>query len=771
MHKISTAHSSNVDNGWMKFSLASGASTYNDVMILKENGNVGIGDSAPADKLSVNGTVKGVNLKASSVLNCSNGVITTATGQLACNSSAFLTSAGSITNATYASMVNGTYTGGGGLQPPSYIPSGKVRFNMMASVPGTSGYQDWLMMDTYTGSDVPYVTMIGVSKTAGNPVGYLAVGAKGGSTWTSTPIITGSNIGAQTVSTSTHAKNADEATALAANPANCAAGQYARGIAADGSAEDCTTAPSGADNLGDHIARQNIQLNEEKDMHWLSGDGQDEGLAVSSTGSVILSSLVGSGNRMVMTAANGTISAGGTPNTGSGTTNYITKWTGTNTLGNSLIVDNGTNVGIGTTSPSQKFQVVGKTVFGPSTAADASSLFSFNGIEPRLNYGATLNLNDTSPIAVGIGSRILMGSTYDASGATTGGVALGAYKESATSGTYGYALTLSTRANGANVTERMRITANGNVGIGTSTPYSGQKVDINGSLRASALVIDNVTVSSYNEGLRINGDAGTWRGIYLGGTTGSIAGSNQFMWSLARNNANDLVIMHNTGTILKIASSTNQLFINNKEVCDDGNNCGFVLDTTATTSFQLLAFNGSSAVDSNVTISGSTPTSRTYTFGDGAGSKINVGTVDPIYTIGGKHYATYMAGMTGVKEETSGVLNLTKQSAGLFMAKLDFDDDPEGSDTWLFGRTTNLINNKEAFDQAACLLTANFAGQTWYEKDWQEKTISIFAKPDNGQRDNVEVSYRLTAPRFDYLKWTNSSNDKVEGFNLDKLLK
>jgi len=45
--------------------------------------------------------------------------------------------------------------------------------------------------------------------------------------------------------------------------------------------------------------------------------------------------------------------------TGSGTTNYISKWTGSSSIGNSQIYDNGTNVGIGTTSPSQKLDVSG----------------------------------------------------------------------------------------------------------------------------------------------------------------------------------------------------------------------------------------------------------------------------------------------------------------------------------------------------------------------------------------------------------------------------
>jgi hypothetical protein len=52
--------------------------------------------------------------------------------------------------------------------------------------------------------------------------------------------------------------------------------------------------------------------------------------------------------------------SGGGTITGSGTTNYITKWTGTTAIGNSILFDNGTNVMIGTTTDGgQKLQVVG----------------------------------------------------------------------------------------------------------------------------------------------------------------------------------------------------------------------------------------------------------------------------------------------------------------------------------------------------------------------------------------------------------------------------
>jgi hypothetical protein len=45
---------------------------------------------------------------------------------------------------------------------------------------------------------------------------------------------------------------------------------------------------------------------------------------------------------------------------GSGATNYITKWSSAGALGNSMVFDNGTSVGIGTTNPSKKLDVSGE---------------------------------------------------------------------------------------------------------------------------------------------------------------------------------------------------------------------------------------------------------------------------------------------------------------------------------------------------------------------------------------------------------------------------
>lgn len=104
--------------------------------------------------------------------------------------------------AASAGLINGLYTQNGGQQSPGYIPSGKVRFNMMNAFKGLSNpsgsFMDCILMDTYTGPDVPYVTGIGITKNQGYPRMFIANGAKGGTgNWLhQTEVITEANIGA-----------------------------------------------------------------------------------------------------------------------------------------------------------------------------------------------------------------------------------------------------------------------------------------------------------------------------------------------------------------------------------------------------------------------------------------------------------------------------------------------------------------------------------------------------------------------------------------------
>jgi hypothetical protein len=75
------------------------------------------------------------------------------------------------------------------------------------------------------------------------------------------------------------------------------------------------------------------------------------------------------------------------------------------------------------------------------------------------------------------------------------------------------------------------------------------------------------------------------------------------------------------------------------------------------------------------------------------------------------------------------------------------------------------------------LLTPAFDGKVWYEKDVKNLRLILHASPaprssqlttHNALPTSLELSYRLTAPRFDASQWTNHAPAGSEaGFNLD----
>jgi len=92
--------------------------------------------------------------------------------------------------------------------------------------------------------------------------------------------------------------------------------------------------------------------------------------------------------------------------TGSGTANYIPKLTTTTALGNSLIYDNGTNVGIGTTTPGAKLEVIGS--FNVKNASLAITHFNYN--DTSVNYVRGVTNFDTNPVYF-TGGNIGIGTT------------------------------------------------------------------------------------------------------------------------------------------------------------------------------------------------------------------------------------------------------------------------------------------------------------------------------------------------------------------------
>jgi len=106
------------------------------------------------------------------------------------------------------------------------------------------------------------------------------------------------------------------------------------------------------------------------------------GLALHSTGGVRLEGIGEAANRVLTSDAAGNATwqalGGGVGIGGSGTLNFISKWTpdGTN-LGNSLLFDNGTSVGLGTITPTHRFNVS----HGGSTGIGVTSTSGFSVVD------------------------------------------------------------------------------------------------------------------------------------------------------------------------------------------------------------------------------------------------------------------------------------------------------------------------------------------------------------------------------------------------------
>ena len=131
--------------------------------------------------------------------------------------------------------------------------------------------------------------------------------------------------------------------------------------------------------------------------------------------------------------------------TGTGTASYVTRWTGTNTLGTGVLYDNGTNIGIGAASDGTKLYV----------RYDNSSPYTSSGFN-----ASTLHLRNGTGASDGL-TMMSFGSAWSGGGWYLGLVDVGA--------AYASNFVFQTRTGASTTAERMRIDSSGNVGIGTTS--------------------------------------------------------------------------------------------------------------------------------------------------------------------------------------------------------------------------------------------------------------------------------------------------------------
>ena len=234
-------------------------------------------------------------------------------------------------------------------------------------------------------------------------------------------------------------------------------------------------------------------------------------------------------------ASNGTLVLG------TGTTNYLPKFTGASTLGDSLIFDNGTNVGIGTTTLGGRLDVrAGGTsaftyYFRNSAGGYGGGIYNTGSNNTQLYLATSAGTENVVLSAsgssyflggnVGIGtsspSRLLTvvsssdgitagisGATYgirfDNGGSFSSGMSTIHGVDASLTGSYQPIMINGSDVRfGTSATERMRITSGGNVSIGSATD-SGFRLYVKGT---NGLYVDGGTSSS-NSAFLINDNTG-----------------------------------------------------------------------------------------------------------------------------------------------------------------------------------------------------------------------------------------------------------------------
>jgi hypothetical protein len=263
-----------------------------------------------------------------------------------------------------------------------------------------------------------------------------------------------------------------------------------------------------------HSSGSGIALN-------ITKGGNGEGLYVNKTsGSGNAATIIGTLNATTLVKSGGTSSQylmadGSTstltnPVTGTGTTNYLPKFTGTSTIGNSLIFDDGSNVGINTATPGALLDISSGTTneilrFGASSRwgfyrtnndnryvafvrtanATATPVWTVDGDNGNVGIGTT-SPGAKFHVAAGYG---LLNNAYSWAiyNTSSNGFAaqFGAADDVAFANTGNNAIISAAGSNailfGTNSAERMRISSGGNVLIKTTTDNGTDALQVAGS--------------------------------------------------------------------------------------------------------------------------------------------------------------------------------------------------------------------------------------------------------------------------------------------------
>ena len=190
------------------------------------------------------------------------------------------------------------------------------------------------------------------------------------------------------------------------------------------------------------------------------------------------------------------------PVTGTGSSGYLSKFTSSNTINNSIIYESGGNIGIGTTAPAAQLHVIGSGIFA-------------SGITSTSGYLTSLNINNS---VLGASNALAVNGNITTQGQSVTAASFNIYGSTLNSlSLVGSALRLSANDisvphifvhfTGATPIERMRITGSG-IGIGITTP-SGQLHVVGSGIFSSGLHIISEDIKFANTNSRLSWDNGS----------------------------------------------------------------------------------------------------------------------------------------------------------------------------------------------------------------------------------------------------------------------
>jgi hypothetical protein len=141
-------------------------------------------------------------------------------------------------------------------------------------------------------------------------------------------------------------------------------------------------------------------------------------------------------------------------------------------------------------------------------------------------------------------------------------------------------------------------------------------------------------------------------------------------------------------------------------------------------------------------------------------NKLTVNTIDPLYEINNVLYSSYAASVVGgVKEEyiAKTKINQYNSSKGEYERVIDFNNQKEGSELWLWYKTVDF--NEDNVD--IFVTPYGDMANVYYEI----KDKSIIFRSDK----SVSVSYRLIGRRFDWKSWPTIAEDQSQqaGLKID----